>query len=155
MGTYDYTKGSGGANPYSGHKVSVVERVLDFAEIAAARAAASQAALAADDVLQVIPVKAGQFAQLALAEVITAEGETATLEVGDGADPNGFLDAVNANATGQSASLATTAYSVAVGGGKLYTADDTIDVALRTAAFNVAKIRLVAVVVDLRRENLE
>jgi hypothetical protein len=39
---------------------------------------------------------------------------------------------------------------VAVGGGKLYAADDTIDAVLNTAAIDVAVARLATVFVDLR-----
>ncbi|MND01490.1 hypothetical protein D3C83_205030 [compost metagenome] len=47
--------------------------------------------------------------------------------------------------------MATTAYSVAVGGGKLYTADDTLDILLLTAAYNVGALHLFVPMVDLRQ----
>ncbi len=155
MPTYGYTNGAASANVHSGQKMSVVERVLDFADIAVKRAAAGQAALAADDVLEVIPVKAGQYVQFVAAEVITPEGETATFDVGDGTTVDGFLDGANGNSAGYYGSNAAEAYAMSEAGGKLYTADDTIDIKLLTAAYNVAKIRLVAAVIDLRRENVE
>lgn len=154
MPTYDYTEGATSANLHSGHKVSVVERTLDFAAIALKRAAEGQAALAAADIIKLFPVKAGQWVQYVAAEVITPEGETATFDVGDGATVDGFLDGINGNSAGWSGSNAAEAFAMSEAGGKLYTVDDTVDVTLLTAAYNVAKIRFVAVVVDLRRENI-
>lgn len=152
---YDYTKGAAAANLASGQKVSVVERILDFAAIAAERAAAGQAALAADDVLELIKVKAGQYVQLVIAQVITPEGETATFDIGDGATVDGFIDGANGNSAGYYVSEKTEAYAMSESGGKFYTADDTIDMKLLTAAYNVAKIRVAAVVIDMRSDNLE
>jgi hypothetical protein len=154
MGTYDYTKGAVAANLASGQKVSVVEQILDFPAIAAARAAAGQAALAADDILKLIAVKAGQYVQLVIAEVITPEGETATFDVGDGVTVDGFLDGANGNSAGFYVSEKTEAYAMSESGGKFYTTDDTIDIKLLTAAYNTAKIRIAAVVIDMRSDNL-
>lgn len=136
---------------------NVAEIKLDFAAIALLRAAAAQTAFAAADVLQLFEVPAGVWVPAVFAEVLTAEGETATFDVGDGTDVDGFIDGQDANATGwgtviTTGPLATTAFSVAVGGGKLYTATDTIDLLLNTAAFNVGKLRLLACMVDLRSQ---
>lgn len=109
--------------------------------------------LAQDDVAQLIDVKAGWLVERVLAEVETAEGGVATFDVGDASDVDGFLDGVDANATGMSVSTLTltegapntvTGYSA----GKLYTADDTIDL-LALAAMDAAKITVRAYIVDL------
>lgn len=130
---------------------AVAEVKLDFPAIALARAAAGQVALAATDILEVVGVKAGTWVPMVAAQVVTAEGEAATIGVGDGTTPSGFISAGDANALGWLHSLVTTTYSLATAGGKLYTADDTIDVLLNTAAFNVAVIHLFVPMVDLRR----
>lgn len=152
MPNYDYTNGATSGNLHSGHKLSVVERVLDFAQIAIDRAAAGLTALAAADVIQLIGVAAGQHVLVVYADVERVEGEACTFEIGDGTDPNGFLDAVNGNSVAKSASLVTTPFSVAVGGGKRYAAADTIDMQLNTVAFNVGKVRVFAVILDLRSD---
>lgn len=154
--TYSYLGGyPGGTNtgsPSTPSAVGVAEIILDFAAIALARTAAGQTALAATNVLELFSVPAGTWVPYGAAECLTVEGETATLDLGDGASAAGYLDDFNCNsAAGLVGSHATTALSVAVGGGKTYATADTIDALLNTAAFNVGKVRLVALMVDLRR----
>jgi hypothetical protein len=154
--TYSYRGGVAGNSTsnqptYTATGLSVAEVKLDFAAIAAARSAASQAALASADILEVIGVKAGVIVLLVKADVVTAEGAAATCGIGDGAAATGYLSALDLNVAAQSASLATTSYSVAVGGGKLYTADDTIDVTLNSNSIDVAVLNLLAVMVDTRK----
>lgn len=129
---------------------SVVDVKLDFAAIAAARVAAGQAAIGAADVLELIPVRAGTWVQLVALQVTTAEGAAATADMGDGTTPAGYLSNVDLNAIGFTGSLITSTYSVAVGGGKLYAADDTIDMVVDSASVDVAVVQAFAVLVDLR-----
>lgn len=151
MPTYDYAKGAGTGLPaVRGGQCFVVERLLDFAQIALDRAAAGLTALAAADVLQVIHVPANVHVLECFAECLVVEGETATIGVGDGSNTSGYISAFSCNALGVVGSLITTTYSVATAGGKIYTAADTIDVILNTAVYNVAKIRVAAAMVDLR-----
>lgn len=91
------------------------------------------------DVIEAIDVGAGDIVLKVLVEVETVEGGTLTFDVGDGTDPNGYLDAVNGNSAGMTGTaLALTegapntvsAYS----NGKLYTAADTIDLVMDNAA---------------------
>lgn len=153
--TYNYTGGwPGGTNAGmvpTPNLFGVVEIKLDFAAIAAARTAAGQAALASTDVLQVLPVLANTWVQMVSVEVTTAEGATATADIGDGTATAGYISGANLNALGHTGSLATSSLSVAVGGGKIYTVDDTIDVLLNNNAIDVAVMRLRAVMVDLRK----
>lgn len=153
--TYNYKGGTLGGTAeglvYSPEKYSVAEIVLNFATIAAARIAAGQAALGAADVLQVCGVKAGTYVPLVALQVSTVEGATCTADVGDGDDPDGFLNDTDLNALGRTASLVTTAYSVAVGGGKWYNADDTIDLVTNSAATDVAVVTLFIPMWDFRR----
>jgi hypothetical protein len=153
--TYSYQGGVSGnstaaAPVFSNAGHSVMEVNLDFAAIAAARIAAGQAALGAGDILQLIGVSAGIKVHAVTLQVTTAEGAVSVCDVGDGADPNGFLAAADLNVVGWTSSLVTTPYSIAVGGGRLYTADDTIDFVVTTAATNVAVCRLAVEMSDLR-----
>lgn len=154
--TYAYKGGyASGVNtgmPAAGYSVSVADIRLDFAAIATARTAAGQTALAAADILQLIELPAGVYVPVAVLQCITAEGETATADLGDGAQVAGYLDDFNCNTAGWGFSGVTTAYSVAVGGGKLYTAADTIDLLLNTAAFNVAVVGVRVACVDMRNQ---
>lgn len=153
--TYNYKGGvlAGTATgpTYSEGRVTVAEVQIDFAAIAAARIAAGQAAIANTDILQFIGVPAGTLVPLVGLQVSTVEGAALTLSVGDGTDDNGFLDVVDANALGRTASLVTTAFSVAVGGGKWYNVDDTIDLLVNTAGADVAVVNLYVPMFDLRK----
>jgi len=85
-------------------------------------------------------------------DVTTAEGGTLTIDVGDGGDPDGFLDGVNANTAASystSLVLAEAAPNTVTGysNGKYYAAADTIDVKTVNAA-DAAVMRLWAVVAD-------
>lgn len=145
-----YVSGVNTGMPAAGYSVSVADIRLDFAAIALARTAAGQTALAAADILQLIELPAGVYVPLGVLQCITAEGETATADLGDGSSVAGYLDDFNCNTAGWGFSGVTTAYSVAVGGGKLYTASDTIDLLLNTAAFNVAVVGVRAICIDCR-----
>ena len=83
--------------------------------------------VAASDVVQAINIPAGAFVLATWAYINTAEGGIATADIGDGADPNGFDDAVNFNAAAGTVTRTlqgTDAYAA----GKYYSAADTIDI---------------------------
>ena len=134
--------------------VTMMEVTLDFAAIAAARSAAGATALTSADVLEALPIPAKTLVLRVGLDVTKAEGGTLTIDVGDGTDPDGYLDGVNANTvasyTNNSLVLAegapntVTGYS---GVGKYYSAADTIDVTTVNAA-DTAVMRLWALVVD-------
>jgi hypothetical protein len=149
MATYNdgkgYNLGTGAAHVAAGiNRVSSVTVDLDFAAITTARAAAGLTALAATDVLEVIKVPAQTLVTNVVLEVTTAEGGTLTIDVGDGDDPDGYLDGVNGNATAAYIPVAGTA---AFEQGKYYTAADTIDVTTVNAA-DAAVMKLTAIMVD-------
>jgi hypothetical protein len=149
MATYNdgkgYNMGTGSAHVAAGiNRVSAVSVTLDFAAITTARAAAGLTALTATDVLEVIKVPAKTLVTHVALEVTTAEGGTLTLDVGDGDNPDGYLDGVNGNATAAYISVAGTD---AFEQGKYYTAADTIDVTTVNAA-DAAVMTLTAVMVD-------
>ena len=149
MATYNdgkgYNLGTGTAHVAAGiNKVSSVTVELNFATITTERAAAGLTALAAGDVLEVIKVPANTLVTHVALNVTTAEGGTLTVDVGDGDNPDGYLDGVNANAT---AAYLTVAGTDAFEAGKFYTAADTIDIVLNNAA-DAAVMTLTAVMVD-------
>ena len=149
MATYNdgkgYNFGTGAAHVAAGiNKVSAVTVELNFATITAERAAAGLTALGATDVLEVIRVPANTLVTNVALEVTTAEGGTLTIDVGDGDDPDGFLDGVNANTAAAYIPVAGTA---AYEQGKYYTAADTIDVTTVNAA-DAAVMKLTAIMVD-------
>lgn len=142
--------GTGAGMTFSPGRLGVADIKFDFAAIAADRSANSLAALASTDILQAVGVKAGTWVPMVAVDTTTAEGAAATVSVGDGADDNGFVDALSINATGYGSSLITTAYSLATAGGKIYTADDTIDVLLNSNSIDVAVVHLIVPMIDLR-----
>jgi hypothetical protein len=149
MATYNdgkgYNFGTGAAHVAAGiNKVSAITVELNFATITAERAAAGLTALGATDVLEVIRVPANTLVTNVALEVTTAEGGTLTIDVGDGDDPDGFLDGVNANTAAAYLPVAGTA---AYEQGKYYTAADTIDVTTVNAA-DAAVMKLTAIMVD-------
>jgi hypothetical protein len=157
MATYTdslgFNKGSAGFRADGLTKVTRMEVVLDFAKIAAARSAAGAAALASGDVLEVIPVPAKSLVMRVGYDVTTAEGATATFDLGDGSDADGFLNDVDLNAVGSGVmALALTEGTpntiAGYSNGKYYSAADTIDVTLNNNAINVAVVRVWALVAD-------
>ena len=149
MATYNdgkgYNMGTGAAHVAAGiNKVSAVSVTLNFATITTERAAAGLTALAATDVLEVIKVPANTLVTNVALNVTTAEGGTLTIDVGDGDDPDGYLDGVNANATAAYIPVDGTA---AFAQGKYYTAADTIDVTTVNAA-DAAVMTLTATMID-------
>lgn len=124
-----------------GGKITLLERTLNFAEIAAYRAGAGLTALAAGDVYASIAFNAKSLILRVGVDVTGAGTAGLTLDVGDGTDPDGYLDGVSGAAVGsfQSGSNLTltpgtpnaiTGTPYAYGLGKYYTADDTIDLVL-------------------------
>ena len=149
MATYNdgkgYNLGTGTAHVAAGiNKVSSVTVDLNFATITTERAAAGLTALTSADVLEVIKVPANTLVTHVALNVTTAEGGTLTVDVGDGDNPDGYLDGVNANAT---AAYLTVAGTDAFEAGKFYTAADTIDIVINNAAAT-AVMKLTAVMVD-------
>lgn len=157
MATYTdslgFNKGSAALRADGLTKVTRMEVVLDFAAIAAARSAAGAAALASGDVLEVIPVPAKTLVMRVGYDVTTAEGATATFDLGDGSDADGYLNDVDLNSVGSGVmSLALTEGTpntiAGYSNGKYYSAADTIDMTLNNNAINVAVVRVWALVAD-------
>ena len=150
MATYNdgkgYNLGTGAAHVAAGiNKVSSVTVKLDFAAITTARADAGLTALTAADVLEVIRIPANTLVTHVALNVTKAEGGTLTIDVGDGDDPDGYHDGVNANTT--AAYITDAGGAAALAHGKFYTAADTIDVTTVNAA-DTAVMELTVVMVD-------
>jgi hypothetical protein len=110
---------------------------------------------AANDIDEVFRILAGTFVLAVFAKVVTVEGGTLTFDVGDGATVDGYIDGANGNTLGYAGSkplaLAEGTPNTLVeafADGKLYTADDTIDIKVIDAA-DAAVIALCAIVMPV------
>lgn len=146
MPTQDLTVGGAGSGiPASFSAPFVIDKHIEFA---------NDGTFPAADVLQLLDVKAGWYVAMVGVQVHTAEGAAATGDVGDATDPNGYIDAVDMNAVGFTASgpvaLTEGAPNTVTGysNGKLYTAADTIDLTLDDTV-DAAVITVFAVVFPL------
>lgn len=157
MATYTdslgFNKGSAGFRAEGLNKVTRMEVVLDFAAIAAARSAAGAAALASGDVLEIMPVPAKSLVLRVGYDVTTAEGATATFDLGDGSDTDGYLNDISLNSVASgvmSLALAEGAPNTISGysNGKYYSAADTIDLVVNSNSVDAAKVRIWALVQD-------
>lgn len=139
MATFtDYADGrtianSGGTGAAGFPAVTTMQNVFD----------ASRRNLAAGDVVEVLAVPAGCYVHKVFVEVLDGEAGQ-TINVGDGADPDGYVAAGDASTAG---------YLVgggALASGKLYTEADTIDIEVpATMAYTSLRVRVVAMVTAL------
>lgn len=137
----------------SHEKVHLLEVELDWAAIAAARVAAGQTAIGAGDGITALRIPAKTLVLAVGLDVTTAEGGTLTVDVGDGADADGWLDGVDGNAVASYASALTLAEGTpntitGFSEGKYYSAADTIDVITVNAA-DAAVMRVWALCVNV------
>ena len=108
-----------GEDSWKGRNGSSIKRVrCDF----------SVTNVSAADIVKLFTVKAGLLVHNVFSKVVTAEGATATGNLGDTSADNGFNDAIDMNAaagTYEQGLVGTDAY--VIGSGKLYSAAETID----------------------------
>jgi len=134
------------AYPHNLDSVTMIDVVVDFAAVKAARTAVGATALATADTLQVINLPANSVVLAAGMNVLSAEttNTTATIDIGyTGGSPaaaNVYGDDLVTNATGLKASNLANPTVVA--------AADTIDILLNTAVPQNAVIKFFAIVVD-------
>ena len=130
MATVDKTGGAVFTVPVSGlNRFFVMNNVVDIS-----------AALTAD-VYQVLPVVAGVQVLNVSTKVVTPNNAatTSVVDVGDGTDPNGFDNQVDMKAAAGTLSIGlggTDAYITTVG--KMYAANDTIDLVFTVTGTNTA-----------------
>jgi len=150
--TLGFNKGSAALPSNALHKVHLVEMILDFPAIIAARSAAGATALAASDVMEIIPIPAGTLVSNVGMIVTTAAGVTSTISIGDGSAAAGYLAATSANSAATSGGvpvLSSGAFAPTLSGGKVYAAADTIDITLGTAVPAAAVVRVFAMFTDI------
>lgn len=140
MATYTKVIGGGSTVSPNAQARKVVRRRIDCAAEAALQ---SLTEFSAADILQAITVPAGYRATAVWVDVKKVEGGAATADIGDGADADGYLAAVDLNALGvtymtlvltEAAPNTITRYTL----GKTYTSADTIDITFNTNATAVA-----------------
>tara|TARA_R110000822_G_scaffold6164_10_gene25872 strand:+ start:375 stop:845 length:471 start_codon:yes stop_codon:yes gene_type:complete len=149
--TIGFNKGTAAYPADSLNKHYRVDVILDFPKIIAARAAAGAAALTSTDVIQAIPVPAKTLVSSVGMEIITV-GASGSLALGDGTAGAGYLAATVSTSTGMFGGvpvLSSGAFAPTLSGGKVYSAEDTIDVTLSTAVPSAAVVRVFAVMVDM------
>lgn len=143
MATQDRTGGGSAPSLVDAQRVRFIRRKIDFSATTAENA----------DVIQALNIPANTLVLRAGTIVRTAEGSALTATLGDGSDADGFVTSVDLNAVEvKSSALALTEGTpntvTGYSGGKLYTADDTIDLVLGGAAA-AAIVEVWAMVVDL------
>ncbi|MBP9155849.1 MAG: hypothetical protein KBF48_12965 [Xanthomonadales bacterium] len=140
MTTYTKVIGGGATVSPNAQGRKVVRRRIDCAVEAALQ---SLTEFGAADILQAITVPAGYRATACWVDVKKVEGGAATIDIGDGATADGYLNDVDINALGvtymtlaltEAAPNTITRYTL----GKTYTSADTIDITFNTAATAVA-----------------
>ena len=113
----------------------------------------SETGRTAADTLQLFNIPAKTLVTHMQYDVITAEGGTFTFDLGDGADPDGFIDGANGNSVGNGVNTLTLVEAapptiLGYGLGKYYSATDTLDILINdTVDTGVMVVR--AICIDL------
>jgi len=139
-----FYKNSAGFTANYTDRVSVIEIDLDFAKIAAARTAASAAALGAADTLVIGVLPKGSFVLSGVATLVRAEGAAGNVDVGIGGGTVDFwVDGFDLNAAvGTTGGYAdATAYYCAVNTNILMT--------INSASIDVARVKVSLAVVNM------
>ena len=149
MADVTMTPAAGASNyPDYDRPVAIYEKIrrIDMAEAYAKKGSN----LAATDVIKAVTVKAGEMVIGCSAKIITACSAAMTATIGDGDDPDGYVTSVSLNGTagtvtsttGALLQSGTTPYAITQG--KVYSADDTIDLVLGGTAANngVVEVRV-------------
>lgn len=149
MADVTMTPAAGASNyPDYDRPVAIYEKIrrIDMAEAFAKKGSN----LAATDVIKAITVKAGEMVIGCSAKIITACSAAMTATIGDGDDPDGYVTSVSLNGTAGTvtsttgALLQSGASPYAITQGKVYSAEDTIDLVLGGTAANngVVEVRV-------------
>jgi len=160
-----FNKNSAGYPAHTFPRVHLIQMDLDFVAIAAARLAAGATALASGDVLEVLQIPAKTHVLMVGVDVLNAGTAALDLDIGDGSDPDGYLDGIAGDAeagfsSAQAPALALTltegtpntlntyAITPAFFAGKYYGAADTIDMKFVGQVPGALVARMWALVVD-------
>jgi len=141
LGFYKNTKGF--TSSYT-NRLGVMEIDIDFAKIAAARAAAGVAALTSTDTLVIGVLPKGAFVLSGVATLVKAEGAAGNIDVGIGGGTVDFwVDGFDLSlAVGTTAGYADTAAYYC-------TADTNILMTINSANIDVARIKVSLAVVNM------
>ena len=149
MADVTMTPAAGASNyPDYDRPVAIYEKIrrIDMAEAYAKKGSN----LAAADVIKAVTVKAGEMVIGCSAKIITACSAAMTATIGDGDDPDGYVTSVSLNGTAGTVTSTTGALlqsgttPFAITQGKVYSAEDTIDLVLGGTAANngVVEVRV-------------
>jgi len=139
-----FYKNSAGFTANYTDRLSVVEIDLDFAKIAAARTAASAAALGSGDTLVIGVLPKGSFVLSGVATLVRAEGAAANIDVGIGGGTTDFwVDGFDLNGTVG----ATGGYADAAA--YYCTADTNVLMTLNSASIDAARVKVSLAVVNM------
>ena len=130
MATVSFTGAGSSGYPANYPNVKVLRQVIDFTKFT----------VAAADVINVFSFPAGTMLLGTGYEILTVGTGSGTLELGDGGDPNRFVDTVNQQAAGQKTALIAAMPH-------FYATADTLDLVVATATVN-SKINVWAIVAD-------
>ena len=133
MATVSKVTGSTSGHPSTRRKPYYVENTIDN----------SLFDPSADDVIQALNIPAETCIINAGLEVITAASSSVTFDLGDGDDPDRYVDG-DTNAAGHAAPVAHASNS-----GHVYGTADTLDVTTGGAADTAGKIRVYAIMCDV------
>ena len=139
-----FYKNSAGFTANYTDRVSVIEIDLDFAKIAAARTAASAAALGSGDTLVIGVLPKGSFVLSGVATLVRAEGAAANIDVGiSGGTTDFWVDGFDLNGTVG----ATGGYADAAA--YYCTADTSVLLTLNSASIDAARVKISLAVVNM------
>ncbi len=133
MATVSKVTGSTSGHPSTRRKPYYVENTIDN----------SLFDPSADDVIQALNIPAETCVINAGLEVLTAASNSVTFDLGDGGDPDRYVDG-DTNAVGHAAPVAHASNS-----GHVYGTADTLDVTVLSAADTAGKIRVYAIMCDV------
>ena len=133
MATVSKVTGSTSGHPSTRRKPYYVENTIDN----------SLFDPSADDVIQALNIPAETCVINAGLEVLTAASNSVTFDLGDGDDPDRYVDG-DTNAAGHAAPVAHASNS-----GHVYGTADTLDVTTGGAADTAGKIRVYAIMCDV------
>ncbi len=128
------------AASYTNH-FSVMDYVIDFAKIAAARSAAGAAALAATDTLVLATLPKGTMIVGGMVKLLKAEGAAGTIDLGITGSLTLFANDFDCNTTVNTIAGSTTLSAL--------TADTNVVMTVNTNAIDVSRVLLSIVVVDV------
>ena len=121
--------------------VAAVEKFDNENMVAAQKIDFTKKNVLTSDVVQLVNILKDTLVDYIRVIVDTVEGGAVTADFGDAADPNGWLAALDLNALATARTDVSAASSLGFKLGKLYTADDTIDL-VPSAALANAIIRI-------------